>query len=57
LAVLSSQCLDRRIPDATALRTQVAAWRSRRNTRDAKANLRFTSANARVKLKSLYPAF
>jgi DDE superfamily endonuclease len=56
LAVLSGQCLDRRIPDADALTTEVAAWRSRRNTHNAKANWHFTTADARVKLKSLYPA-
>jgi hypothetical protein len=56
LAVLSRQCLDRRIPDAATLGAQVNAWRTRRNTHNAKANWHFTSADARVKLKSLYPA-
>ena len=56
LAVLSRQCLDRRIPDATTLRTEVDAWCTRRNTYNAKANWHFSSADARVKLKSLYPA-
>lgn len=56
LAVLSSQCLARRIPDAATLVSEVAAWRTRRNTHNAKANWHFTSADARVKLKSLYPA-
>ncbi|KAB2851018.1 MAG: IS630 family transposase [Hyphomicrobiaceae bacterium] len=56
LAVLSSQCLARRIPDAATLTREVAAWRSRRNTHNAKANWHLTSARARVKLKSLYPA-
>jgi DDE superfamily endonuclease len=56
LAVLSGQCLDRRIPDATTLSSEVAAWRRHRNTHNAKANWHFTSADARVKLKSLYPA-
>jgi len=56
LAVLSGQCLDRRIPDTATLRCQVDAWRSRRNSNNAKANWHFTSADARVKLKSLYPA-
>ena len=56
LAVLSSQCLARRIADAATLTTQVAAWRTRRNTHNAKANWHFTTADARVKLKSLYPA-
>jgi DDE superfamily endonuclease len=56
LAVLSSQCLDRRIPDAATLTSEVDAWRKSRNTHNAKANWHFTSADARVKLKSLYPA-
>lgn len=56
LAVLSSQCLNRRIPDAATLGTEVDAWRTRRNTHNAKANWHFTTADARVKLKSLYPA-
>ena len=56
LAVLSGQCLDRRIPDAATLGTEVDAWRTRRNTHNAKANWHFTSADARVKLKNLYPA-
>ncbi len=56
LAVLGGQCLARRIPDAETLATEVAAWRMHRNTHNAKANWHFTSADARVKLKSLYPA-
>ena len=57
LAVLSGQCLARRIADATTLTTEVAAWRTRRNTHNAKANWHFTTTDARVKLKSLYPVF
>lgn len=56
LAVLSGQCLARRIPDATTLKKEVGAWRERRNTHHAKANWHFTSTDARVKLKSLYPS-
>jgi hypothetical protein len=56
LAVLSSQCLDRRIADASTLAREVTAWSKRRNTHNANANWHFTSADARVKLKSLYPA-
>ena len=56
LAVLSRQCLARRLAAATMLTTGVDAWRSRRNTHNAKANWHFTTADARVKLKSLYPA-
>ena len=55
LAVLSNQCLDRRIPDRAMLEREVAAWVKRRNTHHAKADWRFTTADARIKLKSLYP--
>lgn len=56
LAVLSSQCLDRRIPDAQVLTREVDAWQKRRNTHNAKADWQFTAADARIKLKRLYPA-
>ena len=56
LAVLSGQCLARRIPDAAMLTSEVDAWRKRRNTQNAKAKWHFTTADARVKLKSLYPS-
>ena len=56
LGVLASQCLDRRIPDRAALEREVAAWVARRNTHNVKADWRFTTADARVKLKTLYPA-
>jgi hypothetical protein len=56
LAVLSGQCLDRRIADTGALKKEVDAWRTRRNTSNAKANWHFTTTDARVKLKSLYPS-
>lgn len=56
LAVLSSQCLDRRIQDRPALEREAAAWVARRNTHNARADWHFTTADARVKLKRLYPA-
>jgi hypothetical protein len=56
LAILFSQCLDRRIPDRRGLQRQVAAWLRDRNTHHVKANWRFTAADARIKLNSLYPA-
>jgi hypothetical protein len=56
LAVLSSQCLKRRIPDRAKLAREVAAWTDYRNVHNARANWHFTTADARVKLKSLYPA-
>jgi hypothetical protein len=57
LAFLSGQCLDRRIPNRTALEREVSAWLDRRNAHHAKASWRFKTADARIKLKSLYPAF
>ena len=56
LAVLGRQCLARRIADATALTIEVEAWETGRNAHHAKANWRFTTTDARIKLKSLYPA-
>ena len=56
LAVLATQCLDRRIPNKAKLEREAADWTSRRNTHNAKANWHFTTRQARVKLKSLYPA-
>ena len=55
LGVLSSQCLDRRIPDQRVLKDEVAAWEADRNSKHAKANWQFTTADARVKLRRLYP--
>ena len=55
LAVLSTQCLDRRIPDKLTLTEEVAAWEARRNKNHAKADWQFTTADARIKLKRLYP--
>lgn len=55
LSVLSRQCLDRRIPDQERLRREVAAWEERRNRAKTTIDWRFTTADARVKLKKLYP--
>ena len=57
LSVVSSQCLDRRIPDKQMLVDEVAAWQTNRNKKHTKADWQFTTADARVKLKRLYPAF
>jgi len=57
LGVLSSQCLDRRIPDKPSLTKEVAAWQENRNKHQAKADWQFTTEEARVKLKTLYPQF
>ena len=56
LAALSGQCLDRRIGSAARLRQVVGAWVKERNERKVGVNWRFTTADARVKLRRLYPA-
>ena len=56
LSVLARQCLARRIPDIETLDDQVSAWRRKRNQHHAKADWRFTTQDARIKLKTLYPA-
>ena len=55
LSVLGRQCLDRRLPDQDTLRSETVAWATRRNTAQATIDWQFTSADARVKLKKLYP--
>jgi len=55
LGVLSSQCLDRRIPDKQILIDEVAAWEHDRNRHHTKADWQFTTEKARIKLKHLYP--
>jgi transposase len=55
LSVLARQCLDRRIPDLESLRREVAAWEQQRNAAVAMVDWQFTTADARVKLKRLYP--
>jgi hypothetical protein len=55
LGVLSSQCLDRRIPDTQTLVEEIAAWQDDRNAYPAKADWQFTTKDARIKLKHLYP--
>jgi hypothetical protein len=55
LSVLARQCLDRRIPDRETLTQEVAAWEAERNARGVIADWRFTTADARIKLKRLYP--
>ncbi len=57
LSGLSRQCLDRRIGEWNLLRQGVTAWTVRRNQPQCKINWRFTTADARIKLKKLYPSF
>ncbi len=55
LSVLGRQCLDRRIPDLRSLATETAAWVAQRNAERATVSWRFTTADARIKLRHLYP--
>lgn len=55
LSVLSRQCLDRRIPDQITLQREIRAWEDERNAQVVKVLWRFTTADARIKLKHLYP--
>ena len=57
LSVLARQCLDRRIDDRDLMAREIAAWETARNNAEARTNWRFTTADARIKLKRLYPSF
>ena len=56
LGILARQCLSRRIDNMEKLKDEVAAWQVIRNTAEAKVNWRFTTKDARIKLKKLYPS-
>ena len=56
LSILSRQCLDRRIPDLDTVTREVAAWEQARNANPRPVNWRFTTPDARIKLKRLYPS-
>jgi DDE superfamily endonuclease/Homeodomain-like domain len=56
LSILERQCLRRRIPDRPTLERAVAAWAARRNAAAAAIDWQFTTADARTKLRRLYPA-
>lgn len=55
LSALTGQCLDRRIPDIETLRHATKAWEKRRNEHHKGVAWQFTTQNARIKLKRLYP--
>jgi len=55
LSVLSRQCLARRIPDMQSLEREIRAWNQRRDTIAKTYQWQFTTAEARVKLRRLYP--
>jgi hypothetical protein len=56
LAVCQRQCLQQRFGDQATLAQAVTAWADRRNALTATIDWRFTTADARIKLKQLYPA-
>jgi hypothetical protein len=56
LSVLSRQCLDRRIDSKETMIHETAAWEQRRNADESKIDWQFTTADARIKLKRLYPS-
>jgi hypothetical protein len=55
LAMVAQQCLDRRLADQPTLEREVAAWQAARNRAGRGVNWRFTTEDARIKLKHLYP--
>ena len=55
LSVLKGQCLDRRIADMATMQAEVAQWWHARNNMTRKIDWQFTTADARIKLKRLYP--
>jgi len=54
-SALTTECLDRRIPDAATLRAEVAAWERTRNDDNSDIDWQFTTDDARIKLRQLYP--
>ncbi len=57
LSTLERQCLDERMQSKVRLQEQIAAWEARRNQHGARIDWRFTTADARIRLKRLYPTF
>lgn len=55
LSILSRQCMDRRIPDQETLKKEISAWQEKRNAIARPMEWRFTTDDARIKLKKLYP--
>jgi len=56
ISVMSRQCLAERMGSIGRLESEVLAWAEKRNGKEAKVDWRFTSAQARIKLKKLYPS-
>jgi len=55
-SVLSRQCLARRIPNKETLKNEIAAWEKQRNEQFRTIDWQFTTDDARIKLKQLYPS-
>ena len=55
ISILARQCLNRRVPDLDTLNSEVNAWCTRQNSIHAPINWQFTTEDARVKLRKLYP--
>jgi hypothetical protein len=55
LSVLSNQCLDRRLPDVETLKREIIAWEEARNKAELTVHWQFTTEQARIKLRKLYP--
>ena len=55
-SVLATQCLDRRIPDKNTLSAEVATWETQRNQQKSIVDWQFSTPDARIKLKHLYPS-
>lgn len=55
VSALKTQCLNRRIPDAATLQSEVAAWETARNKAESSITWQFTTDDARTKLHRLYP--
>ena len=56
LSIYSRQCLDRRIKDKMTLKNETNAWQKDRNRKNIKVDWQFTTEDARIKLKRLYPS-
>lgn len=56
LHVLNGQCLNRPLATLEKVKAEVHAWQSNRNNKNSKINWQFTTKDARIKLKRLYPS-
>ena len=57
LHILTSQCLNRHIASFNEIKQEIEAWQKRRNYKNCKINWQFSTSDARIKLKRLYPSF